>query len=498
MTGFSEYGQYDALGLAELVRNKEVTPRELCEAAIQRAEAANPRLNAIIYPLYDQARRAAAGEEIPPGVFGGVPFLLKDLLAALAGAPLTSGCKGYRDYVPDHDSTLVKRFKQTGVVILGKTNTPEFGLLGVTEPELHGPTRNPWNTERTPGGSSGGSGAAVAAGMVPMASGGDGGGSIRIPSGWCGLFGLKPTRGRVPSGPARGEEWQGAAQQHVLTRSVRDSAAMLDAIQGPEPGAPYDIAPPADSYLAAAATPPGQLKIGFCTRSPLGLPVDPQCVAAIEKTVRLLHDLGHVVEEKEPAVDGRALGVSYFVMYYGEVAADVDELSRYLGRRATRHDVEALTWTINKLGRTFSARDFVNAKRQWHTASVAMADYFSDYDLYLIPTAAARPPLIGENELKPFEKIGSRIIHALRLERLLILSGMVEQTGLKNLAVTPFTQLANLCGLPAMSVPLYWTEDNLPLGSQFVAPFGREDLLFALAGQLEQASPWFDRHTGDG
>ncbi len=492
MTGFREYDDYDAMGLAELVKSKAVTPLELCEEAVERIEAVNPAINAVVHTMFDKARDAAA-RDLPAGVFKGVPFLLKDLIAAFAGEPLTSGCKAYRNYIPDHDSTLVERYKQTGLIVLGKTNTPEFGLLGVTEPELHGPTRNPWDTNRTPGGSSGGSAAAVAAGIVPMASGGDGGGSIRIPSGWCGLFGFKPSRGRVPVGPDHGELWQGAAQEHVLTKSVRDSAAMLDAIQGPEPGAPYDIVPPAGSYLEAVTAPPQQLKIGYCTRSPLDLPVDRECLAAIEKTVQLLSDLGHVVEEKEPSVDGRTLATTYFVMYYGEVAAVVDQIGRDLDRRPNRRDVEPLTWSINKLGRTFSARDFVNAKKEWHRASRAMVDYFDVYDLYLIPTAAQIPPRIGENKLKPWEIMASQVVHGLGLEKLMILSGMVEKTGLKNLAPTPFTQLANLCGLPAMSVPLYWTPENLPLGSQFVAPFGREDRLFRLAGQLEQARPWFDK-----
>lgn len=495
MTGFKEYDRYDALGLAELVKSKAVTPAELCEEAIRRIEAVNPKINAVIHPMFDSARKIA-GSDLPKGPFEGVPFLIKDLLAAYAGEPLTSGCTAYRNYIPGHDSELVKRYKRAGVVVLGKTNTPELGLMGVTEPELHGPTRNPWNPDRTPGGSSGGSAAAVASGMVPMASGGDGGGSIRIPSGWCGLFGLKPSRGRVPAGPQHGEIWQGAAQQHVLTRSVRDSAAMLDAIRGAEKGAPYIIPDPETPYLEAVTANAGKLRIGFCTRSPIGMPVHDDCVRAIKETAELLIDLGHIVEESEPAIDGRALAMSYFIMYYGEVAADIDEMSDYLKRKASPADMEALTWSINRLGRTFTACDFVKAKRQWHQADLAMADFFTRYDLYLIPTSAAIPPLIGENRLSSFEKIGSTVIHALRLEKLMLASGLVEKTGYKNLAPTPFTQLANLCGLPAMSVPLYRTADGLPCGSQFVAPFGDETTLFKIAGQLEQARPWFDAIPG--
>ncbi|MDY6831558.1 MAG: amidase family protein [Thermodesulfobacteriota bacterium] len=492
MQGFSDYDTYDAMGLAQLVRDKEATALELCEAAIARIEAVNPKINAVIHTMFDTARQAAAGP-LPDGPFTGVPFLLKDLLAAYAGEPFTQGCRGYRNFIPDHDSELVRRYKKSGLVVLGKTNTPEFGLLGVTEPELHGPTRNPWNPERSPGGSSGGSGAAVASGMVPMASGGDGGGSIRIPSGWCGLFGLKPSRGRVPTGPDSGELWQGAAQEHVLTRSVRDSAAMLDAICGPEPGAPYEIPRPQRPYLEEAAIAPEKLKIGFNTVSPVGLPVHDECIKAVHTAARLLADLGHTVEEKAPAVDGAALARSYFVMYYGEVAADIEQMGKDLNRRATRRDVEAMTWTLGRLGKTFSACDFVAAKRQWNKAGRAMADFFSGCDLYLIPTNAQLPPVIGANRLSVFEKAGSAVIHALGLEKLLIASGLVEKTGYRSLALTPFTQLANLCGLPAMSVPLHWSAGGLPCGCQFVAPFGREDMLFRLAGQLEQAAPWRDR-----
>ena len=306
MNGFADYDRYDATGLAQLVRDKETTALELCEAAIARIEAINPKINAVIHTMFDEALQVAAGP-LPDGPFTGVPFLLKDLLAAYAGEPFTQGCRGYRNFIPGHDSELVRRYKKTGLVVLGKTNTPEFGLLGVTEPELHGPTRNPWNPERSPGGSSGGSGAAVASGMVPMASGGDGGGSIRIPSAWCGLFGLKPSRGRVPAGPDSGELWQGAAQEHVLTRSVRDSAAMLDAICGPEPGAPYEIPQPRRPYMEEAATTPAKLKIGFNTASPIGLPVHDECIKAVHTAARLLSDLGHIVEEKAPAIDGAAL-----------------------------------------------------------------------------------------------------------------------------------------------------------------------------------------------
>ena len=344
MGGFKEYDQYDGLGLAELIRSGEISAGEACETAIERIESVNPKLNAVIFTMFDLARRATH-EKLPAGAFTGVPFLLKDLTAVYAGVPLTNGSKAYRQYIPDYDSEMVRRFKQAGLVILGKTNTPEFGLMGVTEPELHGPTRNPWNTDHTPGGSSGGSAAAVAGGMVPLASGGDGGGSIRIPSSCCGLFGLKPSRGRNPTGPIKGRLWQGAVQEHVLTRSVRDSAAMLDLTQGPDVGAPYVIKPPARPYLDEVNQPPGALKIAFHTHSPVRRPVHSECVTAVRETARLLEDLGHHVEEAAPDIDGLALVKSYLTMYFGEVAFEIRQLTPVLGRKAGSGDVEAVSYT---------------------------------------------------------------------------------------------------------------------------------------------------------
>ncbi|MCJ7772177.1 MAG: amidase, partial [Desulfobacterales bacterium] len=292
MGRFKEYDTYDGLGLAELVRKKEISPDEICEEAISRIEALNPKLNAVITKMYDQGRKAVK-DQLPDGPFTGVPFLLKDLLAAYAGVPMTSGSKAFKNYIPDHDSELVRRYKKAGLVILGKTNTPEFGLLGYTEPELHGITRNPWNTDHTPGGSSGGSAAAVASGMVPLASGGDGGGSIRIPASCCGLFGLKVTRGRNPTGPEHGAIWQGAVVEHVISRSVRDSAAILDSICGGDIGAPYYVPNPERPYLKEIEQNPGSLKIAFNTHSPIDTDVHPECVQAVEDTAKLLEKLGH-------------------------------------------------------------------------------------------------------------------------------------------------------------------------------------------------------------
>jgi amidase len=492
MGAFSEYDQYDALGLAELVQQKQATPAELCEAAIERIEAINPRLNAVVTPIFDQARTTAAGP-LPDGPFCGVPLLIKDLHYAYAGVPMSSGCKALRNFMPDHDDEIVVRLKRAGAVILGKTNTPEFGLMGITEPALFGPCRNPWHPGHTPGGSSGGSAAAVAAGMVPVATGGDGGGSIRIPAGYCGLFGLKPSRGRNPTGPDHGSLWQGAVQNHVLTRSVRDSAAMLDAIQGADPGAPYEIRPPEGPYLQAVSTEPRRLKIAFNTDSPLGSPVHPDCLKAVEEAAKLLETLGHRVEAARPELDGLALAKSYLAMYFGEVAADIDALALVLKRAAKPRDVEFTTYTLGLLGRSFSSGDLVAALRLWDLAAREMGRFFHHYDLYLTPTTAQPPAKIGALTPGVLETILMKAINTLNLGGLLKRTGIVDSLAVKSLARTPFTQLANLCGLPAMSVPLYWTAAGLPLGVQFIGPFGDETTLFQLAGQLEQAKPWSER-----
>lgn len=492
MGTFKEYDRYDALGLAGLVRKGDVSASELCEEAIARIERINPRLNAVIHRMYDLARKTCTGT-LPDGPFQGVPFLLKDLLTSFAGVPLTMGSRAFRNYIPTFDSELMKRYKATGIVPLGKTNTPEFGLMGVTEPELHGPTRNPWDLDRTPGGSSGGSAAAVASGMAPMASGGDGGGSIRIPASYCGLFGLKPSRGRVPSGPEYGAIWQGAAVEHVLTRSVRDSAAMLDAIQGPDTGAPYIIPKPERTYLQEADRDPGSLRIAFTRKSPLNTGVHPECALAVDSAAKLLEGLGHTVVEAEPDIDGIALARSYFTMYYGEIEADIAQMATTLGRKATSSDVEGPTWLLSLLGKAFTAGEFVQAIRLWNTFSRQMGVFHEKYDLYLTPTTAYPPVRIGELKPKPAEEAAMKVVNGLGLGKLVRLSGLAEKIAIESLAKTPYTQLANLTGLPAMSVPLHWTADGLPCGVQFIGRFADEATLFRLAGQLEKARPWFDR-----
>jgi len=492
MSGFKEYDQYDGLGLAALVKKKEISAAEICEEAIARIERVNPVLNAVVTPMYDLARRAVHNT-LPNGPFRGVPFLLKDLLGDYAGVPQTMGSKACQNYVPARDSELVKRYKKTGLVILGKTNTPEFGLLGYTEPELHGPTRNPWNTDHTPGGSSGGSAAAVAGGMVPMASANDGAGSIRIPAACCGLFGLKVTRGRTPNGPIHGRTWQGAVVEHVVSRSVRDSAAILDATHGPDIGAPYVLPPPMHPYLREIEQDPEPLRIGFNTQSPVGTPVHPECIRAVEHALHLLENLGHHIEEARPAVNGQALAKGVIVLYAGEMAALMDDLALILGRKAKLSDVESITWTLGLLGRTYTAGQIVKARREWELAARIMGQFHETYDLYLTPTMAYPPVKIGELALKSIERILLKAINLVGWGRLLTASGVIDKLAVENLSKTPFTQLANFTGQPAMSVPLHWTSDGLPCGVHFMGRYGDEATLLRLAAQLEKAQPWIKK-----
>lgn len=482
----------DGLGLAALVRAGELHPTELVEAAIAAVEAVNPRLGCVVAPMYDEARRVAR-EPLPDGPLRGVPFLLKDLLGAYAGAPLRSGSRFYRDFVPAADSEIVRRYRAAGLIAVGKTATPEFGLTPFTEPLLHGPARNPWDLSRTPGGSSGGSAAAVAARVVPFASGGDGGGSIRIPAACCGVFGLKPTRGRTPSGPERGDLWQGCAVQHALTRSVRDSAALLDISAGPDLGAPNYPPPPTRPFLAEVTEEPGRLRIAYTTRALLGGAVDPECVAAVEDAVALLRDLGHELVEAAPEVDGPAFSRAFFTMICGETAAEVAHGQRSLGRKATASDFEVSTWTLALLGRNTSAAEFVAAQRTLSDISRRVAPFFADHELLLTPTLSRPPVEIGALQPRRAEALVMRALGRVGagavIQRLLDATSQVDRI----YEFIPFTPVFNVTGQPAMSVPLRWSPAGLPVGVQLVGRFAGEATLFRLAGQLERARPWADR-----
>lgn len=487
----TEYDRYDALGLADLVRRGETTPAELLDAALARAEAVNPKLNAIITPMHGLARQRV--KEPLQGPFAGVPFLTKDLFQEVAGVPTAYGCKGLKaaGYTPDFDAEIVRRWRAAGLVIFGRTNTPEFGAKAITEPDAWGPTRNPWNLDHTPGGSSGGSAAAVAAGIVPMAGANDGGGSIRLPAGHCGLFGLKPGRGRTPWGPRHGELMHGAAMNHVVSRSVRDSAALLDATHGPETGSLFHIAPPERPYLEEVGRDPGRLRIGYTVKSPIGTPVHPEAVAAVQDAARLLESLGHDVEEAEPAIDGMQLAQDFILTWFANCAATIEEIRRQTGCGDAGFELDSRVMAT--FGRAIRGHEYVAGHMRWSDYCRQLGEFYQRHQLFLTPTMAAPPARIGEIATPRGQQFGAHLLMALGLGRLVLKTGLIERMVRENLKWVPFTQLGNLTGVPAMSVPLHWTAEGLPLGAHFMAPHGGEGLLFRLAAQLEQARPWFQR-----
>jgi amidase len=492
VAGFAALSDYDGLGLAALVRRGEVAPIELVEEVITRIEAVNPRLGAVVAPMYDEARRVAGGP-LPGGPLRGVPFLLKDLLAAYAGAPLRSGSRFFADHVPETDSELVRRYRAAGLVAVAKTATSEFGIVPFVETALHGAARNPWDPERIAGGSSGGSAAAVAARIVPIATGGDGGGSIRIPASCCGVFGLKPTRGRTPSGPDHGDLWQGAAVQHVLTRSVRDSAVVLDLSAGPDLGAPHHPPTPARPFLDEVTAEPGRLRVAFTTRPLLGGAVDPACVAAVADAAALLEQLGHDVVEAAPDVDGPAFSRAFFTMICAEVAAEVAAGERRFGRKARFGDLEVETWALRMLGERTSAPEFVAAQRTLQLAARRVAPFFETHDVLLTPTLARPPVPLGSLRARGAEAAVMKALTSVRAGRTVRLLLSLASTIERVYEFIPFTPVFNVTGQPAMSVPLYWTEAGLPVGAHFVGRFGDEATLLRLAGQLERARPWAGR-----
>lgn len=485
----SEYLAEDATGLADLIGRGEVSESEVLEAAIARAEQVNGKLNAIALPLYEQARAAMPDRD--QGPFRGVPFLVKDYGQAIAGVPDTAGSRAFRQRVADRDSEYVTRCRKAGLRIFGRTTTPELALKSVTESALWGATRNPWDLSRSPGGSSGGSGAAVAAGIVPMAGASDGGGSIRIPAGHNGLVGLKPSRGRVSGGPFKDEGWMGASTDMVLSRSVRDSAAMLDVLAGAASGDPFVIAQGNVSFAEQSKIEPGKLRIGYFTDSPYGSKVDGDCSVAVEKAVKLLQDLGHEVEPARPGFNGSALAHAFLNMYFAEVACAMNE-ARAMGRSDS--DFELQTRILGVLGRSVSAAEFVASRHGWNDFSRSLGQYFKQYDLYLCPSTGQIAPKIGALDMSLWIRMASRLLVHLRAGKAMLASGIVDTLAKDGLAPAPFTQLANLSGTPAISVPLHWNESGLPVGVQFGAAFGQEGLLLGLARQLETAQPWWSRY----
>jgi len=487
MPSLPEYDRLDATDLAALVRRREVSPAELVEAAIERIEARNPALNAVVGRSYERARTLAAAP-LPAGPFQGVPFLLKDMLAVEAGTCTSNGSRFFQGHAAERDSELVRRLKAAGLVIVGKTNTSEMGLLPVTEPRLYGPTRNPWNTAFTPGGSSGGSAAAVASGMVPMAHGGDGGGSIRIPASCCGLFGLKPTRGRNPMGPYIGEGWHGIAVEHALTRSVRDSAALLDATQGPDLGAPYVAPAPERPYADEVQREPGKLRIAFTTRSLLGTKVHPDCVEAVRRAAALCERLGHSVEEEAPEIDRRAIAKAFLGLIGAETAAEIEGAAESMRKKPRPRDFEPGTWMLAQIGHKFRADELARAVHLMRKTGRELAGWFETRDLFLTPTLASPPLRVGALDQKPAERLAMAVLRAVPSET--AMRKLLDQIAEQAFEFAAFTPLANLSGQPAVSLPLQWNGQGLPIGSHFVGRFGDEATLLRLAAQLERAQPW--------
>jgi Asp-tRNA(Asn)/Glu-tRNA(Gln) amidotransferase A subunit family amidase len=471
MTGFADYESYDALGLADLVRRRLVTPTELLDAAIARVEARNPVVNAVVLRLYDHARKAIA-DGLPDGPFRGLPYLLKDLTATLAGVPTTRGSKYFADTPPPTvDSEHVRRLKRAGLAIFGRTNTPELGLSLTCEPQLYGPTRNPWDPARVAGGSSGGAAAAVGARMLPMAHASDGFGSIRAPAACCGLVGLKPTRARNTMAPYQGEGLGGLSTEHAVTLSVRDCAALLDATAGPGPGDPYVAPPPARPFREEVGADPGQLRIAYTTSAPNGVEAEAACLLALHEAVRLCADLGHRTEAADPEVDRAAVVPTFLTLIAANTVVNLGSHPT-AGRPPHADEVERVTWLTAEKGERVGGADYARATQAAHRLGRQMAAFHARYDILLTPALAALPVPLGWIDMTLDD---------------------VDEYWRRVFAFSPFTVWFNLTGQPAITLPLGPPAGALPVGVQLVARYGAEATLFRLAAQLEAARPWFHR-----
>ena len=483
-----DYVQYDGLGLAKLIKEKQISPTELIEDAFEQINELNPKVNAVVRTRIEKAIMEVDKSGSIHGPFAGVPILLKDLSQSIKGEPITAGTKLLKDRIAKQDSNFVKKIREAGFVIVGQTSSPEFGLKNITEPTLYGPTRNPWNLQHSSGGSSGGASASIAAGMVPISGASDGGGSIRIPASFTGLVGLKPTRGRTPVGPGVGRQWHGAAIDFTLTKTVRDSAAMMDVLQTIQPDAAFQVPLFKGSYLKELSKPMNKrIKIAYSTKSPVGTPVSEEVVKAVHETVKWLEQQGFTVEERDNGVDGIRLMENYYIMNSGEMAADILSIEEAIGRPVTVNDIEIVTWVLRTAGQNVSAVQFTRSIAEWDTAAAQMAKFNEEYDLYLTPATAYPAPKVGElthtseqsaqllkvSELKPSEQLT-----------------LVYEMFKPSLTYTPFTQLANIIGQPAISLPVHMTETGLPIGVQFMAPKGREDWLLKIGALLEQSDIW--------
>ncbi len=462
--------QLDAIAQADLVRRREVSPLELVDAAIARIERIDPQLNSVVTPLFDSAREIAS-RPLPPGSLSGVPFLVKDLGNSMAGVPETAGSRALRNNVPPTDSPLVTRYRRAGLVIVGRTNTPEFGNHSTTEPTLFGPTRNPWALDRTCGGSSGGSAAAVSAGLSAIASGGDGAGSLRIPASCSGVFGFKPSRGRVSRIPA-GEEVGGLNVRHGFSRSVRDSAALLDVIAGPEPGDPYFAPTPVRPFRDEVGQDPGRLRVAWTSTPAIDTAIDAECVSAVREAANLLADLGHLVDEGAPRLDGEVIIGSLLAVWAAGNLEDALDCERLLGRPLEPDELEITTWELVEHGRSLTARDLFEAVAAFGATTRSIGAFFEDHDVWLTPTLARPPEHLGVLNQSSGSALGWQRMDS---------------------SFNPFNPWANISGCPSMSLPLHWTPEGLPIGVLATARYGDEATLFRLAGQLEAAQPWADR-----
>lgn len=469
-TQATDFGDMDATALAALVRSGEVSSLELVDDAIRRCEQVNGTLNAVIAPMFDHAR-ARARAPLPDGPFTGVPFLMKDFAAEIAGFPFLEGSKFLEGYVPSENSEIYDRFCHAGLVTIGKTNLPELAIGVTTEPKLFGATHNPWDPQRTPGGSSGGAAAAVAARVVPMAHGNDVGGSIRIPASACGLVGLKPSRGRCTLAPHYGDILAGYFVEHGLTRSVRDCASLLDAIAGPGIGEPYVAPAPIRAYAEEVGRDPGILRIGFSTVTPLGDPLDPECVAAIESTAALCESLGHEVVEATPQFDAMELWTKYTTLLASLVAWAIADWARRVEREPAPQYFEEFVWAFAERGGALSAADYLLAMQDVQAQVRAYSRFFETHDLWLTTTLGQPPVALGT----------------------LVYAGDPFELRRRMAKFSPYTYLANASGQPALSLPLHASAAGLPIGLHFTARLGEEDTLIRLASQLEQAQPWADR-----
>ncbi len=457
------------MGLAELVRRKQATPHELLCWAMANAEAVNPRINCLAHTHYQEAR-AQIDAGLPTGPFQGVPFIIKDLGVELAGTVTSAGSLAFKEHRAAADSELVARYKRAGLVIFAKSTSPEFGLTYTTESKAFGLTRNPWDPQRSAGGSSGGAAAAVAGGIVPMAHASDGGGSIRVPASCTALFGLKPSRGRMPLGPPVTERWLGMATAHAVTRSVRDSAALLDATCGIEPGSRYSAPPlPGGSYLKGLDRAPGRLRIALMLTAPAGTAIDAPCMAAARASARLCESLGHHVEEASPALDAHALSAGFLAVITTSVAQALRDWGAERGKPVSPEELETVTWIYAQQGHGASGLAIADANTAFQVAATAVAQFQSRFDVLLSPTLAREPAMLGTLGLSPVD---------------------VAAWGREMSSYSPFTALANITGQPSMSVPLHWTPAGLPIGTMFTGRYGEEALLLRLAAQLEQAQPW--------